>query len=385
MANCNVCCSSLDGPVFRSEGTSSITSLSEIYPGKTEVFFCERCGHLQTTEVGDLDDYYDKSYKLFTDSEEEDQLYEVRDGEKYYRVEHQVQTLLSKVSLPQAASVLDYGCGKSGTLRNLSRSRSGVTPYLFDVSDVYVPFWEKFAAPEHWATYELPKEWTELFDLATSFFTLEHVANPRDALMKVRSLLKPDGVYYFIVPNVFTNIADFVVVDHVNHFTDTSLSWILRRAGFEVLEVDGDVHRGAFVVVAKKAPPTDEPGDNWDSRVAEVRQKMEEVRGFWQGASRRVQQFEKQHAAGAKVAIYGSGFYGGFLLTCLSERERVDCFIDQSQFRQGKELFGVPIRSPDSLDAEIDVIYVGLNPQIARASIEGVEAWRDRNHEYFYL
>ncbi len=385
MSTCNICRSSLKAPVYRSDGATSITSLCDIYQGKTEVFLCDRCGHLQTTEVTGLDAYYDTTYKILTDSEEEDQLYEIRESKKIYRVEHQMQTLISKVSLPEGARVLDYGCAKSSMLRRLIQTRPDITPHLFDVSEMYVPFWEKFAQPEHWATYEPNKKWTGLFDVVTSFFSLEHVGDPHSMLTKIRSFLKPEGLCYIIVPNVFTNIADYVVVDHVNHFTETSIRYLLSKVGFDPLEIDGEIHRGAFVIVARKADISEERCPDWEHQVTDVQERMREVGAFWQDLSHKVKTFEQAYADRSNVAIYGSGFYGSFILSCLSAPKKVTSFIDQSSFRKGKVLFEKPILGPEKLDPDIDVVYVGLNPKIAQVNIDRVEAWNGRKIHYFFL
>ena len=54
MVKCNVCQRSIENPLYVSENNLSITSLCEIYPQETEVFFCNNCGHLQTTEINNI-------------------------------------------------------------------------------------------------------------------------------------------------------------------------------------------------------------------------------------------------------------------------------------------------------------------------------------------
>ncbi len=388
MTNCNVCSQAIKQPIYVSKGDISITSLNQIFLQKTEVFFCENCGHLQTNEIGNLEDYYDQNYKIFISDDDEDLLYKIVDGRKVFRLEHQSAVFLEKIKIPQNAVILDYGCAKSAAFKKLLEVRPDITPHLFDVSEAYIPFWEKFVDPNNWATYSPKAEWVEKFDVVSSFFSLEHVANPHQMVSTIKSLLKPGGQFFCIVPNVFSNTADFIVLDHVNHFSESSFRFLLEVIGFDNVTIDSDAHDGAIVAVgikplgdqdSQKAPQLDR------HEVSSTYDKVSELARYWSAISDSVRDFETHHAENSRVAIYGSGFYGTFIATCLRSLDKVECFVDQSQFRQGKTLFDKPIVAPENLDPSINTIYVGLNPRIARNAIDQIENWRSYKHEYFYL
>jgi ubiquinone/menaquinone biosynthesis C-methylase UbiE len=386
--NCNICKHPLATPIFSSKENISITSLCEVYPQKTEVFFCKNCGHSQTTPLGNLETYYDRSYKILIDTEEEDQLYQVIDGQKKYRIDHQLETLLSKVVLPQNAQVLDYGCAKSATFKKLAQIRTDLTPHLFDVSEMYIPFWEKFVQSNNWATYIVKPEWDEYFDLVTSFFALEHVAKPAEMLIAIDRLLKPGGVFYGIVPNTYKNIADFVVIDHVNHFSRSSLEFLLKNSGFESIDIDTKSHSGAFVITAKKKLVNNSSlieSQSSQEAILDLEQQAISIAEYWQNITTKVRSFESEHHDYESVAIYGSGFYGTFIATCLDNLDRVECFIDLSPYRQGKYLLDKPIISPQELNKSTELIYVGLNPQSGSHSIAEIDDWQEYTHKYFYL
>ena len=383
MSHCHVCRQPLPAPLYRSARAVSVTSLCEVRPEQVTVSFCAKCGHLQTEAMADLDQYYDRTYKILIDSEDEDQLYAVMDGRKVFRTEHQVDTLRAKVSLPTGARVLDYGCAKSSTLRRLTELRPDIEPHVFDVSDMYVPYWNRFVRPENCALYTPKPEWADRFDLVTSFFALEHVAEPRALTQTIASLLKPGGHFYCIVPNVYANTADFVVADHVNHFSVTSLRHLLHDAGMQVISLDDQSHASAWVLVATKQdlPSTELPATR---DVADFGHQSRDMAAYWQGFADRVRAFEAEHENDPKVAIYGSGFYGTFIATCLKNPGRIACFLDQNPHRQRQRLLDKPIISPEHLDTDISVLYVGLNPRIAQASIHSMIAWNERMHRYFY-
>jgi hypothetical protein len=84
-------------------------------------------------------------------------------------------------------------------------------------------------------------------------------------------------------------------------------------------------------------------------------------------------------------AIYGAGFYGNFIASLIKAPTRIECFIDQNTHLQGREIHGKPIVAPAKLNPAIDTVFVGLNPQHARGTIDAIVAWRDAPLRYFYL
>lgn len=381
MKQCTICRGHLPPPVLETAGRWSVTSACELLEGRTRVYFCTACEHLQTEPLADLGAYYDSAYNFLADSEEEDQIYKIVDGEPVYRLEHQAKLFLEKCPPPRGARVLDYGCAKGLSLKRIRELRPDIEPALFDVSEAYVPFWRRFLKDRQWAVYRLRDEWAGAFDVVTSFFALEHVADPHAMLADVRRILKPGGLFYCVVPNVLTNNADYVVVDHVNHFTRNSLAVLLAGSGFQLLDCDDTSHEGALVFTARPALGAVE-ADLVDG--AGARRRLEDLRRFWQGIAERVREFERAHPAQAS-AIYGAGFYGTYIATCLERPERIRCFVDRNPHLQGRSKLGKTIVSPEALSDDVSVVYVGLRPAIARPSIDSISEWRERALDSFYL
>ncbi len=386
MLNCNICNHALTEKVYESTDLKSLTSLCTVYEGETRVYFCHYCGHLQSVEINNIDDYYDHDYDILVESEEEDQMYEVIDGQVVYRTDHQVKMLQHKVALAPNATILDYGCAKSSTMRTLMEEKPALQVHLFDVSDRYTTFWQNFLPEQRWATYRIPPTWDGMFDVVTSFFSLEHMAYPQDALRQIVRVLKRDGIFYGIVPFVFTNTADMIVVDHVNHFTDVSLRYLLENSGFEVLEIDALAHRGALVFTAKKitAPAKQEIAPTASLIARELATTLE-ITQFWQGIRAKIKAFEQSNQTAERIAIYGAGFYGAFITSCLQHPERVACVIDQNSFLTGRTVNGVEVIQPATLPQDIQVVLVGLNPIYARKYIEEIREFQSRKLTYLFL
>lgn len=379
--SCNVCGASLDQILYRSAGGASLTSLCEVWRGETVVRGCVRCSHIQTDKLPDLEAYYDHEYNILVESEEEDQIYQVVDGKPVYRTDHQMEVLLSKVTPPADAQVLDYGCAKGASLRKLKQLRPDTIPYLFDISTRYIEFWSAFVSPDNWATYTPPTHWASRFDLVTSFYALEHMARPQEALAVISKMLKPGGMFYGVVPNVATNPADFIVADHVNHFTASSLQRLLEESGFRILSIDDLAHDGAFIFIAQLGAWAASAKTTETVSYSEV----ERLAKYWNRARTTVQEFEAANDKIGRAAIYGSGFYGTFIATCLRDLSRVECFLDQNPHRQGKLLLDRPIVAPAQISPQAKLVYVGLNPRTARENIAGIREWANRPYRFFYL
>jgi len=367
---CNVCGQPLGEPIFRSTASRGLTSLCEPSDTPASVWACTTCGHLRGLALPDAAAYYATGYRILLDHEDEDQIYEV-DGERIvYRTEHQLRTLLGKLALPPGAALLDYGCAKASTPRLLSKARADLAIHLFDVSEMYTAHWDAFVPIDRRALHQTPGDWQARFDVVTSFFALEHIVEPVQTLRRIAALLKLGGTLYGIVPNTFGNPADFVVVDHVNHFTRASLAAAIHAAGLTVTEIDAEAHRGALVFTALKAEPVN-AGDGRD--VADALAGARRLGDFWSGFGDAVRKVEAE-TRGQRAAVYGSGFYGAYIATVLRDADGIECFLDRNPHRQGKTLFGKPVIAPEALSDDVGVLYVGLNPAIARSTVDSMPA-----------
>ena len=374
----------LQTPIYQSQGSLSVTSLSQTYEGKTVVYLNEEIGHLQTKEIENIEVYYDKQYQFFNQSDEDDILYKVVDGKKIFRQEHQVNTLLSKINFESGMKVLDYGCAKGTVMKRLGLQKPSVETYLFDVSQMYVNLWEQFLPSDHYASYQTKEEWNEKFDVVTSFFAFEHTPDPVKELRNINTLLKNGGHFYCIVPNVFENTGDFIVADHVHHYSDVSLRYLLAKAGFETIEIDASSHFGAYIAIGKKVSQDSLKFEINSLSLGNIVNAVQETANYWKTLQDKICQFE-QSISGQKAAIYGAGVYGSFIATCLKNLDDVQCFIDQNPLLHGTTTFNKPIIPNNELPEEIKVIYVGLNPKIAKTNIENIGCWCHKDHRYLFL
>ncbi|WP_299669696.1 methyltransferase domain-containing protein [uncultured Ruegeria sp.] len=371
---CRVCGTAEPEALFQRQSDFTVTSAQVPTSIETiDVRQCMNCSHVQSHVIDDLSHYYDSNYNFHLTGADTDDLYTVRDGKSVYRAEHQLDILRTAYSFERPMRVLDYGCGKATTLRALGEIYDTVTPMVFDVSDAYTPFWDAFVETQHQAAHDIPEDWDGSCDLIVSFFALEHVANPRYFVADVLRLLRRGGCVHVLVPNMYENMNDILVVDHVNHFSPISLHRLFSDAGFDEIEVDTHAHKAAILLTAHR--PDTECRDTIVKSAGEIEPQCQlHVAKARAIAAQCDQMFNTIDAhvkliADDPVVIYGSGIYGMMILASITDRGQVLGFLDNNRFRQGGNLFGIPVLAPQDIPAEARAILVGLNPQFAREII----------------
>ena len=249
--SCNVCGEYKLSSLYNQHDTKNITSIRTLVEDSVEVFFCKCCAHLQTIGFSGVSEFYDKNYDLLINSEDEDQIYKIENGVELFRYDFQVDTLLQKLEIPLNAKILDYGCAKAASLKKICAIRGDIEPFVYDISKSYIDYWDQFIPKDNQSTYKPDISWNGTINIITSFFSLEHVSDPNHELARIYDLLENDGIVYAIVPNVYENPADFIVADHINHFSKESITYLFQKNNFDVLEIDSITHNSAFIVIAR--------------------------------------------------------------------------------------------------------------------------------------
>ena len=367
MTACRVCGTGIAAASYEASAPALTTTMAFV-DIPTRAFVCDVCGHAQSDDLPDIEDFYDTRYRISLESDDHDQIFAVAaDGQPIYRTDHQAATSLALLNLPQGASILDYGAAKSTTLRKIHARRPDITPHVFDVSADYKPSWQGWVASENQATYAVPAAWSGKFQAVMSHFVIEHVAEPVPFLKTLHDLLVPGGHLLISMPDVAANPGDMAVADHLNHFSVPSLKHALALAGFCMETIDRDVFPGAFFVLAKRAEAA-VAADLDKAEVAAAAAKAKEICAFWKNAAVRLDTAAK-HFAGRPSAIYGSGFYGSWICSRVESEVDLGMFLDQNPKLQGSTHFGRPVTPPADIADDVEVVFIGLNPLKAREVI----------------
>jgi SAM-dependent methyltransferase len=142
--------------------------------------------------------------------------------------------------------MLDMGCGRGDFLK--VAQDHGYTVHGSDLSTADgphkdIPIFQGFLKDANFTTEE--------FDIIVTRNTLEHIFDPNEDLRELNRILKPGGLLYVKVPHVkyeegwrckafFGFKSLFTPPVHLNHFSTSTLSGILRRNGFEVISWESE-------------------------------------------------------------------------------------------------------------------------------------------------
>lgn len=194
---CKICKHELESPNKELFDFPTVRSDCRPWRKGRSVAICYHCGIAQRVgEVGDVYSDYAISHH----------------GSNIART----RATLDALNIP-AISVLDFGCGNGDAVKALKERYSYVSGYE--------PNSTKFISKKEFITTR--------YNLITMFQVLEHVEDLVAELTWAREHLTDNGILLIEVPYAPEWPFDFVVADHIWHFTPHSLRGVLELAGFE--------------------------------------------------------------------------------------------------------------------------------------------------------
>lgn len=199
-----------------------------------DIVECEACGHRQLERMpSDVE-----LFALYVGARA-DHYVEETEGQR-----HTARASLEKIERwVDGRRILDLGCWV-GFLLAEARERgwhvTGVEPSEYAAAYAR----EEFGLAIHeqdLLTADLP---SHAFDAVVLGDVIEHLTDPLGALEHIATLLAPGGVLYVTIPDSGSRLARrmgarwwSVIPTHVQYFSRASLALLLRRAGYEPLEI----------------------------------------------------------------------------------------------------------------------------------------------------
>ena len=190
-------------------------------------------------------------YGLYGKAETVDQaIFDASAGHMAERCQVILRAAREEIAGQIGRGVIDYGCGKGAMVRAFAREYPGAAIDGLDTTrqnqtilSQMTGFGEFFIAGHK----IVDRSW----GLVTMIHCLEHIPNPLDALTEIAAAMKENGRLLIQVPRADENPFDILVADHRTHFSEMTLTHLLRRAGFEVVFLSTDIVPSEITLIAK--------------------------------------------------------------------------------------------------------------------------------------
>jgi len=333
----------------------TVTSDSKPWHSGFEIGVCGFCGFPQTrvTEVWKVS--ASEIYRnYFSDNANQSVGFDradVTEVKVRNRVDLFAEFVLGELSTNNGGNVLDYGCGGGNLLKYVSKSRSDLNLFGYDLDDRQLTNLQNISNFKQLIVGKL--ETNLKFDLIFMSHTLEHLTNPIESLQQLRELLSHDGYLAIAVPDCMSDPFKLLVADHCSHFSSKTLGTLLLSAGFEVLHIDSTLETRECWAICKPSGFA-------------IHQVLTVEDTAWLGKS--VEWFDvvKNDASNfAKCESFGIFGTSNNAIWLFGEFEAdVKFFVDEDTSRQGKTLYGIPVLSPAEV-IDGSVVYLPFVPSLA--------------------
>lgn len=263
--------------------------------------------------------------------------------------------------LPRKAKILDMGCANGGMLLSLKKqgfdNLVGIDPSERCVKNCQEQGFEAYQS-NIFSTDLLA--FSEEFDCIILSHVLEHIYDLNGAVQQLDSLLKRDGCIYVEVPDA-SRYKDFYVIpnyyfdcEHINHFSIGSLNNLFFKEGFQniyssrkVLHPNHIPYPAVYCIYKKALQSNNNIVPEFDV-IDSIEQYLKISR-----ESNYKDLIHQFYESKEPLVVWGAGSY---TLRLLGETQLSKCnilfFVDKDENKQGKEINGIQIYSPEFLVKE---------------------------------
>lgn len=275
------------------------------------LYQCSGCGLLQLD--GEPVSYYKDVIRAAGVSEEM----------KSFRLKH-FNEFISRYNLKDKKIIeIGTGCGEFLEIMN----RTGVKAYGLEhlnesvniCLEKKIEVYKGFVEDENYKIKNAP------YDAFFIMNFLEHIPNPNKFLMGISNNLKDDAIGLIEVPNVDMILEKLMfsefISDHLMYFTRDTLSFLLKKNGFEVMEIEDVWHDYVISIIVKKKNRLELKEFNTQQSII-----SNEINSF----------IDENLLKGRKVAVWGAGHQSLAVMAMTNLSQKIEFVIDSAKFKQEK-------------------------------------------------
>lgn len=327
--------------------------------GDVSLGFCTTCGHLYNTAFDPRKMEYDVAY--------ENSLHFSPTFQAY--ADALAKRLIQTYDL-HGKTIVEIGSGKGDFLKMLC-------DYGGNMGTGFDPSYEPTDDEKHPAVTLIKDLYTEKYahhqaDLICSRHTLEHIFHPTEFAQNLQAVIgdRMNTVVYIEVPNLGFILRDTaiwdIIYEHVSYFGGHSLSYLMKRFGFEILELT-EVYDGQFLSIEARLKdahnPSQEPTPGISlvqltNQMDQFAEKSSQKLAYWGRMVRDIQE------TGKRAALWGAGSKGISFLNLLHVRDEIPFIVDINPRKRNKFITGSgqQIVPPDFLQEYQPNTVIIMNP-----------------------
>jgi SAM-dependent methyltransferase len=354
--------------------TQSLALLNKQAPCEVHFGVCHSCGHLQQWPPvpPDLMAYHYRtfaSYELFGDPEKLRDAPPSRHAKRFLSLTHNIGIAPGRA--------YEIGCA-SGEMLNQFR-REGWKVQGCDLSPSAAAQARAFfgITVDECGEEEALTRHRDI-DLILACHVLEHLYDPTETLGRFAEALAPNGYLLLEVPCAIAPESlppGWFTFEHLHYYRQAILDRLLRRAGFEPVEMRIALTAEDYPVITLAARKTGRRVDIQsypEASIAMARQYAARDTALWAATA------EKLASIRGTAFLYGAGIHTAQLLdhSRLAERIEIIAIADRDPKKWGQSLAGRTVISPEALfrdpgDAPVIISSYGSERAIVDGLLEG--------------
>ncbi len=244
-----------------------VYALEDRYALPTRAQMCSQCGLVYLDPILSAKEYkefYTGWYHDFVRAYRREPCGPKHYIRKGFILGRQIGDYLKCVKLPEKVNILDIG-GSTGIVcrelrKKLAERGCVANCTILDPSRHELETAKKYGHKTICGLFEETKL-RGSYDVVIFARTIDHVLDPVGCLKRIRGLLKPSGVAYIDFVDVLQQAKLFGIpgcfhIDHVTNWNPTTAAWVLRKVGFEQIDLAID-YDSCWRFILKRGKPQD--------------------------------------------------------------------------------------------------------------------------------
>ena len=267
------------------------------------------------------------------------------------------------VNLAQINTLLDVGSNRGAFLRHVVGVNPSVTITAVETDPELVENYR--SSPQvtiHTRRLEQTDVGDERYDFIYCAHTLEHFQSASAMLRKLNTALKPGGLIFYAVPNIFSltedSFEESFIDTHTFHFCADVLESFINGQGSEIVaKSPGDAFELTYLIRKPSRPRPEAEGTITHRETAEnsrafMRHYAEAI-DFNRRRLRDVAAKLMGLAHSSKVVFWGAGrIFDGLTSVGGFDTGRIEMLVDKYLYRYMDTIDGIPIRPPEALQSK---------------------------------